>query len=467
MTAAPPPVIEPTAHQQPRVAVAEAGPQRIAQGGVARRILRVWGVPSALSVIDQGLTASVGFGVNLLLARWMPAEVYGAFAVAFAGFLFISGFYNAILLEPLTVLGPAIHAKRLYAYFRKQLVVHTLLVGALSAVILLVAAVLSRITPLSPLPAALFGSALALPFLLLIWLVRRMCYVLRRPSVAVLGSLSYIAFAFTGLWLLHQFHQVTPLAAFELTGTASLLAAGGLWMRIGSACSNDPLVKQELSLRQVLRENWKYGRWLVGSTALNSVSNQAQMFLVAGALGLGAAGTLRAMQTPALVMVQIIAATGLLVLPAFSYDFGLGSIDRMRRNATRVSVALTGGTLTFAALLTPFAGRAEQILFGGKYAADAWLMPILALVPAALGASTGCSMALRASQRPHFDLVASAIAAPVALISAIVLMHWWGLAGAAASVVLGYLTSSITTCWVYRASAPHAKQGITHGRIAC
>src|SRR5438309_11851643 len=80
----------------------------------ARRIIRVWGLRSALSVIDQGLTASVGFGVNVLLARWMPSDVYGAFAVAFAGFLCVSGFYNAMLLEPMTVLGPARHPHRLY-----------------------------------------------------------------------------------------------------------------------------------------------------------------------------------------------------------------------------------------------------------------------------------------------------------------------------------------------------------------
>ncbi len=160
------------------------------------------------------------------------------------------------------------------------------------------------------------------------------------------------------------------------------------------------------------------------------------------------------MQIPALVMVQIIAATGLLILPAFSYDFGGGAISRMRRKATLVSVALAGVTLSFAALLALCAGRTEHLLYDGKYAGYAWLMPVLALMPAALGASIGHSMALRAMQRPHFDLAANAIAAPVGVISAVGLMHWWGLGGAAASIVLSYLTYSIATCWIYRASAP-------------
>ena len=83
-------------------------------------------------------------------------------------------------------------------------------------------------------------------------------------------------------------------------------------------------------------------------------------------------------------------------------------------------------------------GPLEHILFNGKYAAYAWLMPLLALVPAANSFSIGYSMALRASQRPHFDLIANAIAAPVGLISGLAFMHWWGLGGAAASMVLGF-----------------------------
>jgi O-antigen/teichoic acid export membrane protein len=423
------------------------------------RLLRVWGIRSVLSIVDQGLTASVGFGVNVLLARWMTADTYGAFAVAFAGFLFVSGFHNAILLEPLTVLGPANHAKRLVAYFRKQMVVHALLVGALSTVILLAGALLSRVTPQSPLPGALLGSGLALPFLLLLWLVRRMCYVLQRPSPAVFGSIFYVGFVLAGMWLLHRFNLVSPFTAFILTGTGSLLSAGLLWTRIRLQRTDESSAERLPSWREVFRENWTYGRWLVGSTVLNSASTQAQMFIVAGTVGLGAAGILRAMQIPALVMVQIIAATGLLVLPAFSYDFGAGSVARMRHKANVVSIVLASGTLLFALGLGLFAGPTEQVLYGGKYADHAQLMLLLALMPVAQAVSTGYSLALRASQRPHFDLLASAVAAPAALVSAVAFIHWWGLAGAAASVVLSYVASALVTCWVYRASAPQVTQG--------
>src|SRR6202171_1877363 len=108
-----------------------------AKGVITGGQLRAWGWLSALSLVDQGLTSGAGFAVNLLLARWMAAEVYGAFAVAFAGFLFVSGFHNVLLLEPMSVMGPARYTGRLGAYFRSQIAVHAILVGALSGVLLL------------------------------------------------------------------------------------------------------------------------------------------------------------------------------------------------------------------------------------------------------------------------------------------------------------------------------------------
>src|SRR5258706_15912257 len=149
--------------------------------------LRVWGIRSALSVFDQGLTAAVGFGVNIALARWLSADAYGAFAVAFATFLFISGFHNVLLLEPLTVMGPSRHPNRLPTYFREQIVIHVILVGVLAAVILLAAqASLLGASGHPPFAGAFIGSGGGLPFLALFLLVRRMCYVLPRPAIPLL-----------------------------------------------------------------------------------------------------------------------------------------------------------------------------------------------------------------------------------------------------------------------------------------
>src|SRR5882757_9661497 len=164
--------------------------------------LRAWGLKSALALVDQGLFSGAGFLVNLLLARWLAPASYGAFAVAFAAFLFISGFHNVLLLEPLTVMGPGRHSENLPAYFRAQFQIHFLLVGWLAVAGLLGSVAIWRATPDSPLVGAIFGGALMLPLLLLLWLARRMCYVMQRPGLAVAGTASYLVLIIAGLAIL-------------------------------------------------------------------------------------------------------------------------------------------------------------------------------------------------------------------------------------------------------------------------
>jgi O-antigen/teichoic acid export membrane protein len=404
----------------------------------------VWGKRSALAIVDQALTSGSNFVVNLLLARWLTGDTYGAFAVVFAAYLFAAGFHTVLLLEPLSVMGPSRHSTGLTPYFRSQFVLHGLLTGILSLVALIAGLILRKFVPGSHLIPAVLGLAVALPFLLLLWLTRRMCYVMQRPSVAVIGSSSYIAFVVVGMLMLAHFGEIGPFSAFIVMGLGSILGSYLLVHSLG-LLQTGSAANVGMSWRVALTENWNYGRWLVGSTVLYYILTQTQMLLVAAWVGLAAAGTLRAMQLPAYVMLQVDMATGLLFLPAFSRDFGQGKILRMRHKAKLVSLGLTVTSVCFAIFLEIFAKPVEHILFGGKYSAYAWLLPVIALIPAANAFSTGYSMALRASQKPHFDLLSNAVVAPIAFISAGLFIYWWGLAGAVASMLLSFVLLSLMT----------------------
>jgi O-antigen/teichoic acid export membrane protein len=240
---------------------------------------------------------------------------------------------------------------------------------------------------------------------------------------------------------------------FLLVGVASLVGSGVVLRQVGVGALWEVGISdgRRITWASALRENWAYGRWLVGSTILYSVSGQVQMFLAGAFLGLGAAGILRAMMLPASAMTQVVTAASLLVLPGFSYDFGRGLAGRIRQKAMILSGALCGAGICFSVMLWMVAGRTEHILFAGKYAAYAWLMPMLSLVPAVNGLTMGFSTALRASQRPHLDLLANAIAAPIAVLSAVSFIHWWGLAGAAASMVTGFVVYMGVNCWAFYA----------------
>ena len=396
--------------------------------------LRFWGIRSGLSILDQGLTSGAGFVLNLFLARWLTGEDYGAFAVAFATLLFVSGYHNVVVLEPMTVLGPARYSDSMSAYLFAQFKINAVVVGCLSGLMLAAAGAMAAFGAHHNLITTTAASGLALPFLLLFWLVRRMCYVVQRPSIAVWASAGYFVLVVASL--------------FGLRATGWLDAPRSFLLMAGCSIAAVILPLRELGLfetagidicpwREVAAQNWNYGRWLMASAVLYPISSQTQTYVLAAVISLSAAGILRAMQIPALLMTQVVTATGLLVLPRMAYEFGVGRADKLRRKALFSSLGLTGMALIYALVVGLFAKPLEHILFGGKFMEYAWLIPVLALVPVFTGLSMGFSLALRAYQKPQFDLLANAIAAPIGLITALAFIKQWGIGGAAFSLVAG------------------------------
>src|SRR2546421_675546 len=90
-----------------------------------------------------------------------------------------------------------------------QLTSSRLLGGVLAIAVLLAGLLVQQLAPQNPLAGALIGSALAVPFMLLLWLVRRICYVLKQPATAVLGSAAYFLLISVGLGLAWIIGKVT------------------------------------------------------------------------------------------------------------------------------------------------------------------------------------------------------------------------------------------------------------------
>jgi len=406
--------------------------------GITGDRLRVWGLRSGLSVMDQGVSSSASFLVNLCLARWLDSEAYGAFAVAFATLAFLSYFHSALLLEPMSIVGPAKYSLRMVSYFVIQLRLHCVLTALLSAILLTVVAIMAAAGIETKLLAAITGSALALPFLMLFWLARRMCYLVARPALALWGSIGYLVLVGLGLLVLRNGRVLGSFSALVLMGAAGIPPVLFLLWQLGIFGGNS----ESFLWREAILENWKYGRWLIASWMLLAASSQAQTYIVAGLMGLGAAGILRALQIPSLVMTQIVTAFGLMMLPSMATEFGLGHIDALRKKAMLTTGFLTVLSLANAALLWVSAKPIEHLLYGGRYSSYAWLIPALALVPVLTGFAMGLTMALRACQKPHFELLANAVAAPIGLGTAIIFIKMWGLGGAAVSLLLGYTASA-------------------------
>ena len=400
-----------------------------------------WGLQGGVAVVDQGLISASNFLVNILLARWLDPAAYGAFAVAFSVFLLISGIHNALLLEPITVLGPTNYGSSLPRYFGKQLRIHFVLTAFPSAILIVIGLSITWLKPVGPLGGALLGAGTALPLILLLWVARRFFYVVIRPSGALLGSAAYPVLVLSGLGICHKLGWISPMTGFFLMGLASLISTV-IAIQVSGLLREPDQPSGKINYPSLLREQWQYGRWLLAATLLYSAATQVQTFLAAIMLGLGEAGVLRATQIPSLPMVQAITAISTLGLPALSSEFGRGGSSAMRRKGNYITLALTAIAVLYEALLLLSPHQLAGALYGGKYSAQAWLIPIQGLVPVFAALASGYSLTLRAAQRPRLYLVTVAVQAPVGLLSSVVLMNIWGLTGAALSSVLTYAVAA-------------------------
>ena len=389
--------------------------------------LQHWFFKGGTAILDQGIFSSANFILNLLLARWLDASSYGAFAVAFAVYLFFTGFHNAMILEPISVLGPANYREDLQGYLYSQYRVHFLLTIPLGLLMCLAGWLVSNFSNRG-LGGTLVSIGFVLPFLLLIWLSRRISYLLGRPGDALLASAVYMASLLTGMFAFHRAGYENLPVWYLLMGLASLLGA------LTSQRFGFPRVKF-FAFGDLLREQWRFGRWVVLATLFYFLGSQVQIFVIASILGFDSAGAFRAVQNLTLPVLQVFAAISTLVFPSIAAQFGQAGYDSMRRRALQVTVVLAVVALTYEMVLLLSKEWIDLVLYDGKYSAYVLLIPIMGIAPLLNAFVSGLSLLLRALQKPVFYVIDKILAAAVGYISAVVLVQLWNVTGAVLSLI--------------------------------
>jgi O-antigen/teichoic acid export membrane protein len=366
-----------------------------------------WAGPLLASLVDQALFSGANFALQLLLARWLAPSAYGTFAVAFAAFLFLSGFYNALVLEPMSVLGAQREAASGYVPGLVRL--HFVLTLPAS----LALAVLAAATPAGDLRAAWLGLALGLPLALLFWLARGACYLRGHPRRAALGSAAYAAALLVpllALWTRQPTTAASPFVAFTLLGLAGL---------VGFAVARPAFAGHSavpLAWRDLLREHWSYGRWVVPTAVANGLYAVAFVPLLAAIAGLAEAGSYRALQNLVLPVQQALTAVALLALPRLARQAAGTEGAAFDASVRRLVLVACGGSVAYAAVLVAAGPWLLGVLYGrGEYAVLGWAVPLLAVSVVLSGLALTLSTVLRARRRPDVILWSKAAGAVVLL----------------------------------------------------
>jgi O-antigen/teichoic acid export membrane protein len=388
------------------------------------------------SLTDQALTVGGGFLANVAVARAQTKEEYGLFALSYSVYALLLALYQAVILEPFTIYGSGRYRERFSEYLRLMVRSNAVMGLLLTAFLLLICFLLSRVAP-QLVSRAFWGLALTAAVLLSSHLLRRGFYLQRQPVFAAKTSLVFFTTVACGLWLGAKSGWLNSLTVFMILA-AGWITAGGIFGRKLS------FGKPERSFLQIephyWREHWNYSKWVLASAIILQFTTQAYYWLLAGFLSAKEAGELRAIHVLVAPMDQVFVALSFLALPALSSRYAARDIGRFLLVWKRYVLVTLGVTGVFA-LAVRIAGKPiMHVIYAGKYDGLAPLLFVLALLPVLMGVGATMNNAVIATEKPKVAFFAYVSGGVTTLLVGIPLVMHFGLWGA----VYGMLLSGAT-----------------------
>jgi O-antigen/teichoic acid export membrane protein len=390
------------------------------------------------AVLDQGLFAGANGIVYILLARWLAPRDYGAFATAFAAFMGLSVLHTALLTEPMLIFASQRFRDQHKHYFGSLLYGHLVVALGTSLVLAVAGAILQR-RGQPELGSALDWFAVASPFILLLWLMRRNCYGQFNPRRAAMGGVAYLMLQMLSLSFVHFYGKLTVGSALIMVAASSFVV--GVALGIGQL----HLKPSQKFMREVLQEHFRYSRYAAATQLLGYVPVYLYYFLLPGLATLEQSGALRALSNLFTPLVQASGALFLLLIPAFVRTNSTPEGKRLHRFAL---LALVGVPLIYGLFVGTFNRQIVGLVYGGKYLDGAHLLWIIALQPVIAGACGVYGSLLRARQKLNAVLWGGVVAATSSITLGVLMTRAYGLAGVCWSTVITYSLHHITL-WLF------------------
>lgn len=402
---------------------------------ISAKAIKRWGSGSVLSIMDQGILSLCNFAINIHLSRILVPKQYGLFAIVFSIYLLLLSLNQALVLEPLSIVGMTRYKNNLIRYFRKISVIQFAISLGLSLLMLIVAVVFYFTG--NELYYSLIALIIAGPFISMFFLARRFCYLLFTPRIAFAGTMIYVSLLLPIYWWLFKTGQVSTFHVFLLFGGTSLASSIVIIVIIKKKFPS--LLKSVVSSKIVAYKHWNLGKWLLGSAAVGWLSSSIYFPMVASLSGLEATAALKAMDNLLLPMQQVITALSLIIIPKVAAH---ANRDRLflRNVSIKLTVIFTSLVTIYLLVLYLSENQLVHFLYGSNtiYIYYLWLLPFvgLSLIVRAV-ADLGIGVSLRIVER--FDvLFKSSVVNSIFSVTVGFLLVWkYGIFGAGIATAIG------------------------------
>jgi O-antigen/teichoic acid export membrane protein len=405
---------------------------------------RPWLNRGALAIIDQGLVSGSNFVLNVMLARWLPVSHYGGYALTLSMFTLITIVHQALLLEPMSVLGTARYGDRQREYLAVLFRINAGFSVAAGLLVAVLAVCARLVHAAGGLPENLGALALSIPGTLLFWLVRGGCYLELAPGPAALASLGYCVLALSGAWTLNLVGGISAASVLLWTGAAAWIGALILRFRFKGASIPD---NRSPDLREVWREHWRYGRWALAATPVAWIPENISYAFASTRLGIAQAGVLRAMMNLVTPATQLATSLSRLLNPYLSDKARRFGSRGARTDVTKIQLLFAAIGMSYAAVLLLFHRQAFHLLYGNRFGESVDFAALMGVVAFFYLVLYGPMVGLRAILSPASVFVAYSGAAVVMLAVGFPLTSKYGLRGTIVSLCTANAAAWAIAAW--------------------
>lgn len=242
------------------------------------------------ALLDQALVSGTNFLTAILVARYLGVEDFGKFSLVWMVVLFMNGLQVALVVSPITSIGPKIKKGQRASYFGAAFLQQLLLALFLSGVLFLGIKVSTIVFPVWGLEKLIIVLPAVGFFYLAQDFIRRYFFVLSKfkevfinDVISCLGRLVLLTVLFNSVG------ATLELTFWIIAGTAALA-----WM-VGLICM-EKTVLSWIVFRQTALRHWAMSKWLVSSVIVQWLAGNIFVIAAAAMLGASAAGALKAMQ---------------------------------------------------------------------------------------------------------------------------------------------------------------------------
>lgn len=399
---------------------------------------------------DQGIVSGSNVLTGLLLARFLGVNGFGTYSLAWAVLVLVASVHLPLIVGSMMSIGPKQSDQEAPGYYGAVIIQNLAVALAGSVIVMIGAEVVGRLMPGWDLRRLAFPLGLAT--FATVWqeFFRRFFFTRGRPAAAfAVDAARYVS-------------QIAILLFFFAFVPGIVDAGFALWVVAGAAAVPaavslkflGPIDYRAGVMRTVAARHYHTSKWMVMSEPIEWASEYVFMFAAGAFFGTAAVGALRASQNVA-AMTNIVFLSLMNVVPTraahYLQERGMAAMSGYLRRVTLIAGPATAVVCLVLALAPTFWLR---ILYGEAFTPYSELVRWWALYYAVNFFALPLRAGLRAMEQTRPVFTSRLWAAFFALISAGLLVPWFGLRGA---VIGAVTTKTIATLWLWRLYRKHEK----------